>query len=47
MVVLKVIKIEDRDGEIFFCCLRCGMVFCSVKVYMRYVNKVYGYFFCK
>ncbi|HIH72114.1 MAG TPA: nucleotide-binding protein [Thermococcaceae archaeon] len=47
MVMLKAIKIKDRDGEIFLRCPRCGMVFRKSKDYIRHINKSHGHLFRK
>ncbi|USG99360.1 nucleotide-binding protein [Thermococcus argininiproducens] len=45
MMVMKAIKIKDRDGEVFFKCPRCGMVFRKSKDYIKHVNKAHGHLF--
>ncbi|NJE85127.1 nucleotide-binding protein [Thermococcus sp. CX2] len=47
MAVLKAIKFKDRDGELYFRCPRCGMVFRRSKDYVRHINKAHGHLFKK
>ncbi|ADT84294.1 C2H2-type zinc finger protein [Thermococcus barophilus] len=47
MAVLKAIKVRDRDGEIFFRCPRCGMVFKRSKDYIKHINRAHGHLFKK
>lgn len=45
MVELKAITFFDRDGELYYRCPRCGMIFKRSKDYIRHVNKSHGWMF--
>lgn len=47
MARLRAEKVEDRDGEIFLRCPRCGMLFRDSKRYTRHVNRSHGHLFAK
>jgi len=45
VAVLKALKVHDRDGEIFYKCPKCGMIFKKGKDYVRHINKSHGHIF--
>ena len=42
---MKAVKVRDRDGETFFRCPRCGMLFKRSKDYTKHVNKAHAHLF--
>ncbi|ASJ01331.1 C2H2-type zinc finger protein [Thermococcus gorgonarius] len=45
MVGLKAVVFFDRDGEPYYRCPKCGMVFKKSKDYIKHVNKSHGWMF--